>query len=70
MANILGMTTSIATAIEDQSQGVMEVNEGVVSIRLEVDKNAEYSNNNAQLSDELARHAQQLNAAVQVYKVS
>jgi len=70
MANILGMTTSIATAIEDQSQGVMEVNEGVVSIRQEVDKNAEFSNNNAQLSDELAQHAQQLNAAVQIYKVT
>jgi len=70
MANILGMTTSIATAIEDQSQGVMEVNEGVVSIRQEVDKNAEFSNNNAQLSEELAQHAQQLNAAVQIYKVT
>jgi methyl-accepting chemotaxis protein len=70
MANILDMTTSIASAIEDQSEGVMEVNEGVSSIRLEVDKNAEYSNNNAQLSDELAQHAYHLNDAVKIYNVS
>lgn len=69
MANILGMTTSIATAIEAQSQGVIEVNDGVGCIRGEVDKNAEYSNNNSTLSAQLAQHANHLNDAVRDYHV-
>lgn len=69
MASILSMTTSIADAIDHQSQGVMEVNTGVESIRQQVDKTAQHSNNNAALSDELAKHALHLNDAVAAYKV-
>lgn len=70
MASILAMTTSIADAIDNQSHGVMEVNNGVESIRQQVDKTAQHSNNNASLSDELAKHALHLNDSVQRYKVS
>lgn len=70
MASILAMTTSIADAIDNQSHGVMEVNNGVESIRQQVDKTAQHSSNNASLSDELAKHALQLNDSVERYKVS
>lgn len=70
MASILAMTTSIADAIDNQSHGVMEVNNGVEFIRQQVDKTAQHSSNNASLSDELAKHALQLNDSVQRYKVS
>ena len=70
MASILAMTTSIADAIDHQSNGVMEVNNGVESIRLQVDKAAQHSSNNASLSDELAKHALNLNDSVQRYRVS
>ena len=70
VVEIMDMTTSIATAIEEQSMVAAEVNRHVVSIRDVADQVSESSTHNSTMSDELSNQSQSLNHAVQQFKVN
>jgi len=67
---ILGMTTSIAAAIEEQSAVASEVNKHVVTIRDVTDETSELSDKNNIMSQELADQSEALHQAVKQFKVS
>ncbi|WP_028862382.1 methyl-accepting chemotaxis protein [Psychromonas aquimarina] len=69
IVNIMDMTTTIATAIQEQSVVASEVNRHVVSIRDVAEKSGESAQQNEQMSDELAQQANMLNKEVSSFTV-
>ncbi|MDP2560218.1 methyl-accepting chemotaxis protein [Psychrobium sp. 1_MG-2023] len=69
ISEILGMTTSVAAAIEEQSAVAAEVNTHIVSIRDVTDQTSESAEQNEQMSHEVSRQADHLHNAVEQFKV-
>ncbi|MCP4985950.1 MAG: HAMP domain-containing protein [Colwellia sp.] len=69
IVTISDMTTSIAAAIQQQSTVAAEVNTHVVAIRDVTEVTALASDENAQMSDDLAQQAVALKAEVATFKV-
>ena len=67
---ITDMTSTIATAIEEQAVGVAAVNKHVVSIRDVANQASDSSNLNTKMSEQLSVQAQELHHAVKLFKVS
>jgi len=67
---ILGMTTSIAAAIEEQSAVALEVNKHVVTIRDVTDETSDLSDKNNVMSQELADQSETLHQAVKQFNIS
>lgn len=70
VSEILGMTTSIAAAIEEQSAVASEVNKHVVSIRDVTDETSELSVQNTVMSQEVADQSATLHHAVEQFKIN
>jgi methyl-accepting chemotaxis protein len=70
VSTILDMTTSVATAIEEQSAVASEVNVHVVSIRDITDQTADSSHQNSQMSEEVSQQAAVLHQSVEIFKVN
>ncbi len=66
---ILGMAQSVAAAIEEQSAVASEVNKHVVTIRDVTDETSELSDQNSEMSQEVAAQSNALNDAVSQFKV-
>lgn len=66
---ILGMTQSVAAAIEQQSAVASEVNKHVVTIRDVTDETSELSDQNSQMSQEVAAQSDTLSQAVSQFKI-
>lgn len=66
---ILGMAQSVAAAIEQQSAVASEVNKHVVTIRDVTDETSELSDQNSEMSQEVAAQSNALNDAVSQFKV-
>lgn len=67
---IMDMTTTIATAIEEQSMVSSELNQHVVSIRDVAEQSSKSSIHNSQLSIELTEQAKRLNNEISQFKIS
>lgn len=66
---ILGMTQSVAAAIEQQSAVASEVNKHVVKIRDVTDETSGLSDQNSQMSQEVATQSDTLSQAVSQFKI-
>jgi methyl-accepting chemotaxis protein len=66
---ILGMAQSVAAAIEEQSAVASEVYKHVVTIRDVTDETSELSDQNSEMSQEVAAQSNALNDAVSQFKV-
>ena len=66
---ILNMTTSVAAAVESQSEMANEVNEHIVSIRDITDDTALSCDKNLQLGDIVSEQAGQLTSSIEVFNV-
>ena len=66
---IMDMSTSIATAIQEQSAVASEVNQHVVSIRDVAEQSGDSAKQNAQMSEELSQQADVLHNEVCRFKV-
>jgi len=69
VSTIMEMNTAIATAIQEQSTVASELNHHVVSIRDVAEQSGETSNQNGQMSEEIAQQAAVLNNEVEQFKV-
>jgi len=69
VSTILGMATSIAAAIEEQSAVASEVNKHVVVIRDITDETSSLSATNSVMSEEVSTQAETLHYAVEQFKV-
>jgi len=70
VSTILGMTTSIAAAIEEQSAVASEVNKHVVVIRDITDETSSLSATNTVMSQEVSNQSETLHDAVEQFKVN
>ena len=66
---IMEMSSTIATAIHEQTTVASEVNRHVVAIRDVADQTGQESKHNAQMSEELSEQAKVLNNEVKQFKV-
>ncbi|MEH6445961.1 MAG: methyl-accepting chemotaxis protein, partial [Oceanospirillaceae bacterium] len=66
---ILSMTTSVASAVESQSEMASAVNEHIVSIRNVTDDTALSCDTNLQLSDTVSAQARQLTHSIEAFNV-
>lgn len=69
VSTILGMTTSIAAAIEEQSAVASEVNKHVVVIRDITDETSTLSATNTRMSQEVSNQSETLHHAVEQFKI-
>ncbi len=67
---ISGMTSSIATAIDEQGDGVSAVNQHVIMIRDIANLASESSTKNGEMSEQLSQQAKLLEQSVRLFKVS
>ena len=67
---ISGMTSSIATAIDEQGDGVSAVNQHVIMIRDIANLASESSTKNGEKSEQLSQQAKLLEQSVRLFKVS
>lgn len=63
------MTTTIATAIQEQSSVAAEVNRHVVSIRDVAESGSEAAKQNEQMSEELSEQSNALTSEIKRFKV-
>lgn len=66
---ILTMTTTVATAVNEQSSMANEVSDHVMAIRSVTDQTEQSCDTNLQLSDTISGQAQQLARSIDTYKV-
>lgn len=69
ISTILGMTTSVAAAIEEQSAVAAEVNKHIISIRDVTEQTSNSSEQNAHMSEEVSQQAAILSESVAQFKV-
>ena len=69
VSTIMEMNTAIATAIQEQSTVVSEVNKHLVEIRDVAEQAGQISHQNAQMCEELSQQAGVLNNEVSRFKV-